>query len=76
MTHLCYFQSLAIVNSAAVNMGVQMALLYPEAHSFQYMPKSEATQFCMDEKGYQRILNESKKILIKHDNIIGKVNLL
>jgi hypothetical protein len=25
---------LAVVNSAIINMGVQMALLYPGAHSF------------------------------------------
>jgi hypothetical protein len=27
--HLCYFQSLSIVNSVAINMGVQVALSYP-----------------------------------------------
>jgi hypothetical protein len=28
------------VNSAAVNMGVQVALLYPGAYSYRYMPKN------------------------------------
>jgi hypothetical protein len=32
--------SLAIVHSAAVNMGVQVSVLYPDLHSFRYMPKS------------------------------------
>jgi hypothetical protein len=45
--HLAYFQSLAIVSSAAsgyaINMGVQVALSYPRVHSFRYMPKSGIT---------------------------------
>jgi hypothetical protein len=32
MGHLICFQSLAVVNSAIINMGVQVALSYPEAH--------------------------------------------
>jgi hypothetical protein len=32
--HLGNFQSLAIVNSAAMNIGVQMSLLYPDLCSF------------------------------------------
>jgi hypothetical protein len=40
MGHLCCFQSLAIVNSAAINVGVQAALLYPGTHSFGYAPRS------------------------------------
>jgi hypothetical protein len=31
------FQTFTIVNSAAINMGVQAALSYPGAHSFRYM---------------------------------------
>jgi hypothetical protein len=31
--HLGCFKSLAIVNSAKINMGVQMALSYPGVHS-------------------------------------------
>jgi hypothetical protein len=37
--HLGCFQSLAVVNSAAVNMGVQVALSHPGAHSFWFMPR-------------------------------------
>jgi hypothetical protein len=29
------------VNSVAINMGVQVALLYPSLHSFRYMPRSD-----------------------------------
>jgi hypothetical protein len=35
--HLDCFQSLAIVNSAPINMGVQVVLLYPGTHSFSYI---------------------------------------
>jgi hypothetical protein len=38
--HLGCFQSLAVVNSAAVNTGVQVALSYAGAHSFGYTPRS------------------------------------
>jgi hypothetical protein len=33
------FQSLADLNSAAISVGVQVALSNPEAHSFRYVPK-------------------------------------
>jgi hypothetical protein len=33
-----HFQSLAIVNSAATNMGVQVAVLNSAVHSFGLMP--------------------------------------
>jgi hypothetical protein len=42
--HLNCFQSLAIVNSAAINMGVQVPLLYPNLHFFGCMPKSGITE--------------------------------
>jgi hypothetical protein len=38
--HWDYIQSLAIVNGAAINIGVWVAVLYPGAHSFQYMSRS------------------------------------
>jgi hypothetical protein len=40
MGHLGCFQSIAIVNSAAINMGVQGALSQAGAYCFGYMPKS------------------------------------
>jgi hypothetical protein len=38
--HLSWFHSLAIVNSAAINMGGQVSLLYANLHSFRYTPRS------------------------------------
>jgi hypothetical protein len=38
--HLGYFHNLAIVNSTAINMGVQEPVELPESHSFGYIPKS------------------------------------
>jgi hypothetical protein len=37
---LSYFLSLTIVNNTAINMGVQVSSLYPNLHSFQYVPRS------------------------------------
>jgi hypothetical protein len=34
------FHSLAIVNSAAINIGVQVSPLYPDLYSFRYMPRN------------------------------------
>jgi hypothetical protein len=34
------FHSLTIVNNTALNMGVQVCLLYPDIQSFEFMPKS------------------------------------
>jgi hypothetical protein len=38
--HLGCFQSLAIVNSATINMGVQVPLSYSEVHSFGYKARN------------------------------------
>jgi hypothetical protein len=40
---LCCFISLDILNSAAINMGVQVVLLYPDLNSFRYMSRSGIT---------------------------------
>jgi hypothetical protein len=37
---LGWFHSVAIVNSAAVNTGMQVSLLYPDLHSFRYMSRN------------------------------------
>jgi hypothetical protein len=42
--HLGCFKSLAIVNSAAINIGVQVVLSYPRVHSFDYIPSSCITR--------------------------------
>jgi hypothetical protein len=38
--NLGYFHNLAIVNNAAINIGVQVSLMYPDLHLFRYMPRS------------------------------------
>jgi hypothetical protein len=38
--HLGCFKGLAIVNNAAINMGLQVAPSYPGALSFRYVPRS------------------------------------
>jgi hypothetical protein len=40
LRHVNYFQNLVVVNSAIIDMGVQVALLYPGLHSLEYMPRS------------------------------------
>jgi hypothetical protein len=42
--HLGCFQSMAIVNSPVINMGVQVALPYPGVHSFRYMARKGITR--------------------------------
>jgi hypothetical protein len=37
--HLGWFDSLAIVNSAAINTGVQISLLHADLRYFGYMPE-------------------------------------
>jgi hypothetical protein len=41
--NLGHFHSLVIVNSAAVNIGVQVSLLFPDLHSFRYLLRSGIT---------------------------------
>jgi hypothetical protein len=41
--HLGCFHNLAIVNSAAIKMGVQVPLEKPGSQSFGYIPKSGIT---------------------------------
>jgi hypothetical protein len=38
--YLDCFYNLTIVNSAAVKMGMQVTLEYPESHSFGYIPRT------------------------------------
>jgi hypothetical protein len=37
------FHCLVIVNSATINISVQMSLLYPDLNSFRYVPRSSIT---------------------------------
>jgi hypothetical protein len=41
--YLCWFYSLSVANSAAINMGVQVSFLYVDLHSFKCVPKSGIT---------------------------------
>jgi hypothetical protein len=44
--HLDWFNILAIVNSAAISMGVQVSQLYIDLHSFRYMARSALEGSC------------------------------
>jgi hypothetical protein len=47
MRHLGCFHILAVVNSATVNKDVQKDLLYPDLHSFGYIPVNDkAKSYC------------------------------
>jgi hypothetical protein len=39
------WESLVIVNTAAINMGVHVSHLYADLHSFRYMPKSGTAEY-------------------------------
>jgi hypothetical protein len=41
--HLGCYHCLGIVNNGAINMRVQVSVLYPDVHSFRYMPMSSIT---------------------------------
>jgi hypothetical protein len=41
--HLGYFHRLTIINSATIKIGAQVFLLYPDLHSFTYIPRSGIT---------------------------------
>jgi hypothetical protein len=42
--HLSCFHNLAIMNSVAINISIQVCLLNPNLHYFAYMPKSNITE--------------------------------
>jgi hypothetical protein len=42
--HLAWFYTLATVNNAAINMGVQVSLLYTDLHFFRYVLRSGIAQ--------------------------------
>jgi hypothetical protein len=39
------WESLVIVNTAAINVGVHVSLLYTDLNSFRYMPKSGTAEY-------------------------------
>jgi hypothetical protein len=43
--HLNCFHTLVVVNSAAINMGVQVPLLEPDLHSFRYISRSGIAEY-------------------------------
>jgi hypothetical protein len=48
--HLGCFQTVAVVNSAVINVAVQVALSHPGVHSFAYMPRSGILKFIWKQK--------------------------